>query len=249
MDPWTIIASSAFGLSPLASASPLVNWALRADPRTLANAGRWSVAGLGIAAAAALVWLMINGRWTQAMMLAAFVMPVLARGAPRWRSLLAPLVLRRRGWAGPQLDPGDGAAPERRAPRPAPADPELVRQSIAVLQAYLDQARQFAERPPLQISRGSERLNKAVNGSGRKRMSAEEALGVLGLEPGARPEQIGEAHRRLQQRVDPELGGSLYLTMKIDEARDVLLGQRRIGELAESRGEPVEHSEDGGGHV
>ena len=44
MDAWTIIASSAFGLSSLASAFQLVNWALRADPRTRANAGRWSFA-------------------------------------------------------------------------------------------------------------------------------------------------------------------------------------------------------------
>jgi hypothetical protein len=54
-------------------------------------------------------------------------------------------------------------------------------------------------------------------------MSPEEALDVLGLEASARPHQIGEAHRRLQQKLKPELGDTHNLTMKIDEAKDVLL--------------------------
>lgn len=224
MDAWTIIASSAFGLSLVASALQLANWALRADPRAIAKAGRWSLAGLSIAAAAALLWLMIDGRWTLAMMLAAFVMPLMVQSAPRWRVLLAPFELRRRRWAGAQLDRGEGVGPERRASRTVSTDPELVRQSIAVLQAYLDQARRFDERPPIGISPGSEQANGAAHGSGPKRMSVEEALDVLGLEPGAGPEQIGAAWRRLQQRVDPRLGGSNYLIGKINEARDVLTG-------------------------
>jgi hypothetical protein len=54
-------------------------------------------------------------------------------------------------------------------------------------------------------------------------MSAEEALDVLGLEPDAEPRRISEAHHRLQQKLKPELGDTHYLTMKIDEAREVLL--------------------------
>ena len=80
-------------------------------------------------------------------------------------------------------------------------------------------------------------------------MSPEEALEVLGLERGARPEQIDEAHLRLQQRVAPQRGGTDYLTTKINEARDVLLGQPRIGGLGASLGELVKHSEEGDGHV
>jgi hypothetical protein len=57
-------------------------------------------------------------------------------------------------------------------------------------------------------------------------MSAEEALDVLGLKPAAGAQEIMDAHRRLEQKVDPALGGTPYLSMKIDEARDVLLGQR-----------------------
>jgi hypothetical protein len=54
-------------------------------------------------------------------------------------------------------------------------------------------------------------------------MSIEEARDVLGLDFSARPYEISEAHRRLEERLDPELGGTQYLIMKINEARDVLL--------------------------
>jgi hypothetical protein len=220
MDVWTMIASSAFGLSFLASALQLGNWALRADPRVIANAGRWTLLGLGVAAAAGLTWLLINRQWTSAMMLAAFVMPVLVQSAPRWRSLLAQLRLRRRNWAGPQLDTSGATAPERRTPSGDPPDPDLVRQSIVVLRAYLDQVRLVDE---VQRIVHHQLNGHAVNGRGHNRMSAEEACDVLGLPPGAGVDQIGEAHLRLQKRVDPELGGSYYLTTKINEARDVLL--------------------------
>jgi curved DNA-binding protein CbpA len=56
-------------------------------------------------------------------------------------------------------------------------------------------------------------------------MSREEALDILGLEPTASAQEIADAHRRLGERVDPHVGGTHYLSMKIDEARDVLLGE------------------------
>ena len=56
-------------------------------------------------------------------------------------------------------------------------------------------------------------------------MSREEALDILGLEPTASAQEIADAHRRLGERVDPHAGGTHYLSMKIDEARDVLLGE------------------------
>jgi hypothetical protein len=191
------------------------NWALRADPRTLATAGRWMLLALSGAAAAALAWLAINGRWTSAMMLAAFVMPVLVQSAPRWRGLLG--TLRRPHWARVHLDTSGVSPPRRRAPTQDCPDAELVGQSIAVLQSYLDQVRLYGQALTFD--------GRPVNGTAHNRMSAEEALDVLGLSAGASPAQIGEAYRRLQQRVDPELGGSPYLATKIDEARDVLIGR------------------------
>jgi hypothetical protein len=212
MDPWAIIASSAFGLSALVSAAQLGKWALRADPRTLARVGQWSLLALCVLAAAVLVWLIANGRWTQAMLPAAFVMPVLVEGASRWHGMLSLL----RGWRGfrakgsATLDDGHPAGGGDAI------DPEMVRQSVAVLTAYLEQTKRALEHRPADARLG--------NGSGRAHMAIGEALAVLGLEAGAHPDQICEAHHLLRQRLDPELGGMRHLAMQIDEARDVLLG-------------------------
>lgn len=54
-------------------------------------------------------------------------------------------------------------------------------------------------------------------------MTEEEAYKVLGLEAGASAADIREAHRRLMQRLHPDLGGSSFLAARINEARDVLL--------------------------
>ncbi|HEU0155106.1 MAG TPA: hypothetical protein VFQ82_03490 [Stellaceae bacterium] len=212
MDGWTEIAYSAFGLSVLFSAVQIGKWALHANPQVIANAGRWSLLALGGVAVAALIWLVIAGRWTQAMMLAAFVMPVLVQSAARWRSLFGSFALRRRGRSKAKLDTSTGY------PR-GTVDPDLVRQSLAVLSRYLDQAKAAAEYRPVTL--------RLASGDGHMRMPADEALAVLGLDPGARSEEIREAHSRLQQRLDPEFGGTRYLVMTIDEARDVLLDRQQ----------------------
>ena len=58
-------------------------------------------------------------------------------------------------------------------------------------------------------------------------MTKEEAYKVLGLETGASAADIRKAHRRLMQRLHPDLGGTSFLAARINEAKDVLLSNHR----------------------
>lgn len=57
------------------------------------------------------------------------------------------------------------------------------------------------------------------------RMTQQEAYQVLGLEAGASASDVRKAHRRLMQRLHPDVGGSSFLASRINEARDVLLSE------------------------
>ncbi|HHB12974.1 MAG TPA: molecular chaperone DnaJ [Chromatiales bacterium] len=63
--------------------------------------------------------------------------------------------------------------------------------------------------------------------SGRPGLSVREAWDILGLEPGAAPEEIVAAHRRLIQKLHPDRGGSAYLATRINQAKDLLLKECR----------------------
>ena len=56
------------------------------------------------------------------------------------------------------------------------------------------------------------------------RMSKKEALEILGLQEGASREQIIRSHQNLVKKNHPDLGGSDWVTKKLNQARDILLG-------------------------
>ena len=56
-------------------------------------------------------------------------------------------------------------------------------------------------------------------------LSENEAYAILGLEPGADKQSILKAHKQLMQKIHPDRGGSSYLAVKINQARDLLIAQ------------------------
>ena len=92
--------------------------------------------------------------------------------------------------------------------------------SAQVLEAYLDRNhkdwREMAGAGDAGTGRGG--------AAGKGAMTEHEALEVLGLEPGASAGEIKEAYRRLIANLHPDHGGSSYLAAKINQAKDVLLG-------------------------
>lgn len=220
----TILAYATLGLSLFVSAVKMGGWILHADPRTILNGGRWALVAFAALALGVLVWLVMTGRWSSAMMLAAFMLPIFVQAAPRWRVLFGRLNAMRSDF--PPITPDFSTPRGGFSNARDMTDPELVQQSLAVLRAYLAQAgaqtaTQQIEHTPAYLQAG----NGAGTGSGngRPRMSTEEALDILGLESTATAQEIRDAYCRLEQKVDPELGGTHYLMAKIIEARDVLL--------------------------
>jgi len=92
---------------------------------------------------------------------------------------------------------------------------------IALLAAYLDR-RDAGWREHAQADAAAGR-----GGAPRGPMSQEEAYQVLGLQPGAKAEDIVHAHRTLMKRIHPDQGGTNYLAARVNEAKDTLLRQHR----------------------
>ncbi|WP_137931134.1 DnaJ domain-containing protein [Mesorhizobium comanense] len=91
-------------------------------------------------------------------------------------------------------------------------------ESRQLLETYLD-GRFPVWRKNTQTNSG-ERLGIAP---GPGAMTKEEAYKVLGLEAGAAAADVRKAHRRLMQRLHPDIGGTSFLAARINEAKDVLL--------------------------
>lgn len=97
--------------------------------------------------------------------------------------------------------------------------------SARILEAYLDRRRgaewreEWAEGASAGASAGGN------GGFAPGAMTREEAYQILGLKPGARADEIKQAHRQLMTKIHPDRGGSTYLAAKINQAKDVLLSR------------------------
>lgn len=95
-------------------------------------------------------------------------------------------------------------------------------ESCALLESYLD--RRFPAWR--QNAHGDAAGGQRSQASGSK-MTTEEAYEILGLQPGAGPDEIGRAHRTLMKKLHPDQGGSTYLAARVNAAKDTLLRTHR----------------------
>jgi hypothetical protein len=107
-------------------------------------------------------------------------------------------------------------------------------ESARLVEAYLDRLHpnwreELASGRTYSAGSGQGRAGSGTGGGARPAssdMTPDEAYRILGLTPGATPEQIKEAHHRLMIKLHPDHGGSDYLATQINRARDVLLRSR-----------------------
>jgi hypothetical protein len=220
-DPLFLIAAAGLGLSGIVSAIKLIDWFLHSDPKLIARTGRSAALGLAVLSVPLLITLLVAEKWTAAIALAAAMLLGFALYAPR---ILGPLLARRLVL---DMSPASGASAHSSKDDLTP-DRALVERSIAVLEEYLRRSAGLPKPDGTALrADGTSRSNGNGHDGARSpaSMSPTEALEILGLAAGASEWDINDAHRRLVQMIHPDRGGSHYLTVKINQAKDVLLGQ------------------------
>ncbi|MEE2655608.1 MAG: DnaJ domain-containing protein [Pseudomonadota bacterium] len=98
-------------------------------------------------------------------------------------------------------------------------------ESAQVLEAYLDRVFGMGWRADNTSNDYSKKTNssKTQSPSGNK-MTREEAYEILNISPGASSDEIKAAHHTLMKKIHPDQGGSNYLASKINQAKEILIG-------------------------
>lgn len=96
--------------------------------------------------------------------------------------------------------------------------------SLAVYEAYL-QSRfgQTWQESVLKSQADPHNEHTHQQASQSSNLTIDEAWAILGLSPGAPKDQVISRHKSLIQKLHPDRGGSNYLTVRINQARDLLL--------------------------
>jgi hypothetical protein len=96
-------------------------------------------------------------------------------------------------------------------------------ESIALLQGYLDRNHTGWQEQANNEQAAAGKSNVNSESADGAMMSRKEAYEILGLNVDANEQQIIESHRRLMQKLHPDVGGSTYLAVKINQAKKILL--------------------------
>lgn len=224
------------GVVLLALLWTVLRWFAEASPKQLVQAGQ---VVLAIAGGAVALWFIATGKAADAIVLATTMAPFFVRWKALWtrmKNAAGPAPGGSSGvetsWLRMSLDHASGTMDGtvlrgryrgRRLGELSLAELRgLVAEcagdadSATLIEAYLDRLH-----PGWRTAAGHEEAAPSASAA----MSRDEAWRILGLEPGANEAEIRDAHRRLMKKLHPDQGGSSYLAAKINQAKDLLLGE------------------------
>jgi hypothetical protein len=213
-----MLSSVALGISLFASGFKLIDWYVNADPKEVVKTGRRVLIGFMILAVPLFVASLAYRQWSLATLLGAGCLTSLTVIG---RRILLPI----RDMIQLRILGGYGLGRLGILSGRHSDDPELVRRAADILAAYLDRMEHSPPSDCAGTSTGSP-THKAGGASWDGPMSRDQALDVLGLDASADHLAIRKAHRRLVQMVHPDRGGSNYLTAKVNQAKEILLGDK-----------------------